>query len=88
MTERNNGKLEPARSVLAAFSTPKKSGVAIVAAYLGLDKSSVQRWMMPKELHGLGGNVPGRHFVKLRRLARKQGVKLPWELLTGEAFRE
>ena len=81
-------KLEPARTVLALFDTPEASGVKIVSDGLGLAPSTVFRWQYPKCKHGTGGRVPGAHYDGLKDLAAQQGVDLPWEILTGRAFRD
>jgi hypothetical protein len=88
MTQKSDNKMDPARTVLELFAMPCKSGVTIVSAELGLDPSTVYRWQLPKHLHGHGGKVPGKHYAALKKLAKKRGVKLPWEILTGEAFEE
>ena len=68
-------KLEPAYSLIE-----KLGGKAAVAEALGLDKSALSRWCMPRP-GGTGGMVPIRHWSALMRLAKQHNVQLALEEL-------
>lgn len=51
-----NGGLYPARHVVE-----KCGGINATAELIGLDRSAVNRWLLPKERGGTGGQVPARH---------------------------
>jgi hypothetical protein len=63
-------KLEPAYSLIE-----KLGGKSAVAEAIGLDKSALSRWCMPRP-GGTGGVVPQRHWPALMRMARAQNVSL------------
>jgi hypothetical protein len=52
---------------------------------LGLDRSAVNRWALPKSLGGSGGLVPAKHHQRLLALATAQGVTLCAADLVGTA---
>lgn len=64
--------LEPAASVLR-----KCGGVAKVATWLELDRSSVLRWTHPKRVGGgTGGLIPAKHQLALLTVAQANGIAL------------
>jgi predicted DNA-binding transcriptional regulator AlpA len=60
------------------------NGVRIIAEITGLNRTSIYKWMKPKEQSGTGGYIPSRHMRVLRDEAVKRGIELPPELLIGE----
>lgn len=51
-------------------------GVAIVAQWTGLNRTSVLRWTHPKERGGTGGIIPAKHQAELLRRAKAAGKRL------------
>lgn len=51
-------------------------GTALVASWLGIDRSWVLRWTHPKSRGGTGGLVPSRHQAPLLARAKAEGVNL------------
>lgn len=70
--------LDPAQTVLARFG-----GAGPLARHLGLDRSAVHRWALPKARGGSGGLIPARHHQRLLALAVSQGVALSPADLVG-----
>lgn len=73
--------LDPARTVIAKISgrdadKSQSAKAAKVAAILGLDRSTVYKWMMPREKKGTGGLVPARYHAELLAYARAHRIKL------------
>ena len=67
----------PAQQIVA-----KCGGAAVVAAWLGVNHSTVYRWTQPKDRGGTGGFIPYRHHVALIRAARAAGKHIePAEFL-------
>lgn len=71
---------EPALTVLARFG-----GAGPLSRLLGLDRSAVHRWALPKSRGGSGGLVPAKHHQRLLALANAQGVALTAADLVGTA---
>lgn len=63
--------LQPAASVIAKFG-----GARRLSELLGLDKSTVCQWRVPKARGGTGGLIPARHHAGLMDLGREVGVKI------------
>ena len=68
----------PAHTVIARFG-----GSGPLSRRLGLDRSAVHRWALPKTRGGTGGLVPGRHHRRLLALAADEGVALSAADLIG-----
>ena len=53
-------------------------GVAVLAAAMGWNRATVYKWMMPRAAHpgGTDGLIPSRALLKLRDVARHEGVLL------------
>lgn len=72
--------LEPARSVIEKIcgqdDLPITKQCAVVGAIVGLDFSSVYRWMLPKESGGRDGRVPDRYHQGLLDYAEDNKIKL------------
>jgi hypothetical protein len=69
---------EPAHTVLARFG-----GAGPLSRLLGLDRSAVHRWALPKARGGSGGLVPAKHHLRLLALAAAHGVTLSATDLIG-----
>jgi len=69
---------DPALTVLARFG-----GAGPLSRLLGLDRSAVHRWALPKSRGGSGGLVPAKHHLRLLALARAEGVALTAAELVG-----
>lgn len=63
--------LDPAQTVLSRFG-----GAGPLSRRLGLDRSSVHRWALPKARGGCGGLVPAKYHQRLLALAASNGVRL------------
>lgn len=63
--------LEPAQTILNRFG-----GAGPLSRRLGLDRSAVHRWALPKSRGGSGGLVPGKHHLRLLALAAAEGIAL------------
>lgn len=74
------GALQPAHSIVDRLGGPTK-----VAAFLGLHRTRVSKWKLPKVSGGTGGAIPGNHWPALMRLAKIAGVGLRYaELIAGD----
>ena len=69
---------EPALTILARFG-----GAGPLSRLLGLDRSAVHRWALPKARGGSAGLVPAKHHLRLLALASAQGVPLSAADLVG-----
>jgi hypothetical protein len=58
---------EPALTILARFG-----GAGPLSRLLGLDRSAVHRWALPKARGGSGGLVPAKHHLRLLALGVPQ----------------
>lgn len=65
------GGLEPAASIITRLGGPKE-----VAAEIGIHRTRVSKWKLPKASGGTGGTIPQKHYPALMRFARKKGVDL------------
>lgn len=65
------GGLEPAHSIVDRLGGPGK-----VAAFLGLHRTRVSKWKLPKVSGGTGGTIPLKHVPALMRLAVTIGADL------------
>jgi len=63
--------LQPAASVIAKFG-----GARRLSGLMGLDKSTVCQWRVPKARGGTGGLIPARHHAVLLELGREVGVRI------------
>lgn len=63
--------MEPANSIITICG-----GVAIVAQWTGLNRSSVLRWTHSREKGGTGGIVPAKHQAEILRQAKAAGKRL------------
>lgn len=63
--------LEPARSLIETAGGPAR-----VARALGLNRSTVARWMYPREEGGTGGLVPAQWQKPLLEFARAERLPL------------
>jgi hypothetical protein len=70
--------LDPAQSVIAQFG-----GAGPLSRLLGLDRSAVHRWALPRARGGTGGLVPARHHRRLLALAAAEGIALSAADLIG-----
>ena len=70
--------LDPAHTVLTRFG-----GAGPLSHLLGLDRSAVHRWALPKARGGSGGLIPARHHQRLLALAAAQGLVLTAADLIG-----
>jgi hypothetical protein len=62
---------EPAKSIIT-----RCGGVAVVADWLGLNRTSVLRWTHARDKGGSGGLVPSKHQAALLAAARQHGKRL------------
>jgi len=60
----------------AAHVIDKCGGIPETAELVGRDRSTVNRWMRPKETGGTGGLVPAEHQQTLLDRAREKGIDL------------
>lgn len=75
----DSGSDNPAKEVIKLLKGP-----TAVAKVVGIDRSQVHKWTLPKERRGTGGKVPRRHWEALIEYAKSQGVELPARLLAPE----
>lgn len=70
--------LEPAHTVIRKFASNGKlsSGIDLISEITGSDRTSVYRWMRPKEKGGTGGLVPTKQQPKLLEYAKENYVPL------------
>ena len=66
----------PARRVIAAFATDKRSGEYVLAKALGCSVATVYRWDYPRERGGTEGLIPARWQKDILRAAAEHGVEL------------
>ena len=60
----------------AARVIRKCGGIARTAELVGKHRSTVNRWLLPKESGGTGGIVPAQHQQKLLAEAKRAGIEL------------
>jgi hypothetical protein len=70
--------VDPAATVLARFG-----GSGPLARRLGLDRSAVHRWALPKSRGGSDGLIPARHHRRVLELASAEGIALTAADLVG-----
>lgn len=70
--------VDPAATVLARFG-----GSGPLARLLGLDRSTVHRWALPKARGGSEGLIPARHHRRVLHLAAIEGIALTAAELVG-----
>ena len=70
--------IDPAHTVLLRFG-----GAGPLSRLLGLDRSAVHRWALPRSRGGSGGLVPGRHHRRILALAAAEGIALSAADLIG-----
>jgi hypothetical protein len=70
------GNLEPAFSIVRKFDTPAKSGTKVLAERLGIDRSAVAKWVLPKASRGTGGWVPYWYYDQIMAFAKEIGIDL------------
>lgn len=75
--------LEPAHTVIARFG-----GSGPLARRLGLDRSAVHRWALPRARTGTGGLIPSRYHRRLLELAAAEGIALSALDLIGQETRD
>ena len=63
--------MEPAKQIISLCG-----GVAVVSEWVGLNRTSVLRWMHPRSRGGTDGLIPSKHQTALLVKARENGVKL------------
>ena len=63
--------MEPASSIIS-----RCGGVAIVAEWLGLDRTSVLRWTHERAKGGTGGIIPTKRQSELLNRARAEGLAI------------
>ncbi len=73
---RMSNKLDPAYSLIRKFDTSEKRGTFVLATRLGVDRSTVQKWTMPREKGGTGGFVPFDYCKEILAFARELDVPL------------
>jgi hypothetical protein len=74
--------LNPAHTVIARFG-----GSGPLARRLGLDRSAVHRWALPRTRTGTGGLIPSRYHRRLLELAAAEGITLSAVDLIGQEAR-
>lgn len=63
--------LDPAQMILNRFG-----GAGPLSRRLGLDRSAVHRWALPKSRGGSGGLIPAKHHRRLLAMAAAEGIAL------------
>jgi transposase len=75
---RENNSIKPADYVISSFGSGSE-----VARVLGVDKSTVSRWKLPKERKGTNGNIPQKYWVALLSEAQTRSIRLTISDLAG-----
>lgn len=75
---RENNSIKPAEYVIQSFG----SG-AEVARVLGVDKSTVSRWKLPREKKGTNGIIPHKYWGALISEASSRSIPLTVVDLSG-----
>lgn len=73
--ERMSSRLDPAFSIVRKFDTATKRGTFVLAERLKVDRSTVQRWMMPRERRGTGGFIPYPYHEPIEAYAEELGIE-------------
>lgn len=84
MVQMATSKLDPAYSVIRKFDTAERKGSFVLSQRLGLARSAVTKWTLPRERSGTGGHIPPRYYADILAFAREVGVQLdPSEFVIG-----
>jgi hypothetical protein len=76
-------RLDPARSVVDKFRIGRVSGAHVLAPIIGRDKTTILKWMYPREARGTGGLIPSRYHVPILKAAHERGIPLNAAELSG-----
>lgn len=78
--------LEPAHTLILKFAPNGKlsAGIDLVSAVTGTDRTSVYRWMKPKDKGGTGGIVPTKKQQQLFEYAQKNRIPIQTSDFFGE----
>lgn len=63
--------LNPADKIIRLFDGPTR-----LSRLMGLGRSSVHRWRLPRDRGGCDGVIPSPNYAKLFEVAREHGVAL------------
>lgn len=75
-------KLDPAFSVIRKFDTKERRGSYVLSQRLGIARSAVSKWTLPREKSGTGGFIPPRYYEQILGFADEMGIDLdPSELV-------
>ena len=74
MAKRVTRRLNPARTVVA-----KIGGIPAVCEVVGVDRTTVIKWMSPRSVGGTGGVIPAERARRLYQYARKHQLDLTAE---------
>ena len=79
--------LEPAHTLIRKFARDGKlsAGIDLISEITGSDRTSVYRWMRPKEKGGTGGLVPTKQQMKLLDYAQRARIPLQASDFFGDA---
>ena len=72
--------IEPANTILTRFG-----GAGPLSRRLGLDRSAVHRWALPRSRGGSDGLVPAKYHQRLLAMATAEGIALTAADLIGAA---
>ena len=75
---RENNLIRPAEYVIESFGSGSE-----VARVLGVDKSTVSRWKLPKEKKGTNGTIPQKYWAALLSEAQSRSIPLTVVDLSG-----
>lgn len=75
----DSGSDNPAKEVIRLLGGP-----TAVARVVGIDRSQVHKWTLPRERRGTGGKVPRKRWPALIEYAQRKGIELPARLLAPE----
>lgn len=80
--------LEPAHTLILKFAPNGKlsAGIDLVAEVTGTDRTSVYRWMRPKDKGGTGGVVPTKKQQQLFEYARREHIPIQTSDFFGEVY--
>lgn len=70
--------IEPASTILTRFG-----GAGPLSRRLGLDRSAVHRWALPRSRGGSDGLVPAKYHQRLLAMATAEGIALTAADLVG-----
>lgn len=75
---RENNSIKPAEYVIETFGSGSE-----VARVLGVDKSTVSRWKIPKDRKGTNGSIPQKYWGTLLSEAKTRRITLTLSDLAG-----